>query len=91
MGWENSDREPEARLGAQAGVECDGPLGAGLARRERDHGHQGGGDQSLAPTIAAEHGVDGESWDAAVAGWNQRMADDPSVGSQFSAHYRNAE
>lgn len=50
-----------------------------------------GGDQSLAPTIAAEHGVDGASWEAAVAGWNQRMAQDSSVGAQFSAHYRNAQ
>src|SRR6056297_913326 len=44
-----------------------------------------GGDQSLAPTIAAEHGVDAASWESAVAGWNQRMTQDPSVGSQFSA------
>ena len=49
-----------------------------------------GGDQSMAPSIAAEHGVDGEAWEAAVAGWNQRMADDSSVGAQFSAHYRDA-
>lgn len=49
-----------------------------------------GGDQSLAPTIAAEHGVDGDSWDAAVAGWNQRMSQDQSVGAQFSAIYRTA-
>ena len=48
-----------------------------------------GGDQSLAPTIAEEHGVDAASWDAAVAGWNQRMSQDPSVGSQFSAFYRS--
>lgn len=49
-----------------------------------------GGDQSTAPSIAAEHGVDGDAWEAAVAGWNQRMADDSSVGAQFSALYRDA-
>lgn len=49
-----------------------------------------GGDQSLAPTIAAEFGVDADSWEAAVAGWNQRMAQDSSVGAQFSALYRTA-
>ncbi len=50
-----------------------------------------GGDQSLAPVIAGEHGIDQASWDTAVAGWNQRMTQDPSVASQFNTLYRTMQ
>jgi hypothetical protein len=43
-----------------------------------------GGDQAAAPGIAAEHGVDQASWDAAVAEWNARMQRNPAVGTRFS-------
>ena len=49
-----------------------------------------GGDQALAPTVAAEHGVDRAAWDAAVAGWNQRMAADPTVAQRFNLLWRGA-
>ena len=47
-----------------------------------------GGDQAQAPIIAKEHGVDAESWDAAVAGWNARMQSNPAVGTRFGELYR---
>jgi hypothetical protein len=43
-----------------------------------------------APALAAERGIDAADWDAAVAGWNQRMAADPAVAAQFSRLYRGA-
>lgn len=47
-----------------------------------------GGDQALAPVIAAEKGVDQASWDAAVAGWNQRMSTDSSIAQRFNQLWR---
>lgn len=47
-----------------------------------------GGDQSAAPAIAAEHGVDQASWDAAVAEWNARMQRNQAVGTRFNQLWR---
>lgn len=47
-----------------------------------------GGDQSLAPSIAAARGIDQASWDAAVAGWNDRMRTDPAIATRFNQLWR---
>ncbi|MEM9515966.1 MAG: hypothetical protein AAGA42_14030 [Actinomycetota bacterium] len=47
-----------------------------------------GGDQLLAPSIAAEKGVDRASWDAAVAGWNDRMRANPAIAKRFNDLWR---
>lgn len=43
---------------------------------------------SAAPSVAAEHGIDAPSWDAAVTGWNARMQSDHQLAKQFNALYR---
>jgi hypothetical protein len=43
-----------------------------------------------APALAAEHGVGADDWQAAVAGWNQRMAANPAVALQFNRLYQGA-
>lgn len=45
-------------------------------------------DQSALPGIAASHGVDGASWQAAHDGWNARIQGDPAVARAFSDIYR---
>ncbi|MFN3258118.1 MAG: hypothetical protein ACE37B_20760 [Ilumatobacter sp.] len=65
-----------------AGVSIE--LYADISRALNDRG----GDQALAPVIAAEHGVDQASWDEAVAGWNARMQTNPTVGTRFGALWR---
>lgn len=47
-----------------------------------------GGDQSVAPQIAAEHGIEQAAWDAAVAEWNARMQRNPAVGTRFNQLWR---
>ncbi len=47
-----------------------------------------GSDQSLAPIIAKEKGVDRASWDAAVAGWNERMRTNPAIATRFNQLWR---
>lgn len=47
-----------------------------------------GGDQSQVAGIAREKGVDQASWDAAVAGWNERMVGNPAVAQRFNALWR---
>ena len=59
---------------------------AAIARDLADRG----GDQALAPSVAAEHGVDRAAWDAAVAGWNQRIATDPTIAQRFNLLWRGA-
>jgi hypothetical protein len=46
-----------------------------------------GGDQSQAVAIAASKGIDAESWQQAVDGWNGRMQTNPAVGQRFNALY----
>lgn len=48
-----------------------------------------GYDQSLLPGIAAQHGIDAASWQAAHAGWNARIQADPAVARAFSDIYRS--
>ncbi|MCB0955373.1 MAG: hypothetical protein R2694_10630 [Ilumatobacteraceae bacterium] len=45
-------------------------------------------DQSALPGIAATHGIDGASWQAAHDGWNARIQGDPGVARAFSDVYR---
>ncbi len=47
-----------------------------------------GGDQSQAPVIAAERGVDAASWQAAVDGWNARITANPAVATRFNQLWR---
>jgi hypothetical protein len=44
-------------------------------------------DQSQAPSLAADRGISGDDWAAAVAGWNARMQSNPAVGKAFSSLY----
>ncbi|HEY2804199.1 MAG TPA: hypothetical protein VGJ67_09830 [Actinomycetota bacterium] len=44
-------------------------------------------DQSQAPAIAATKGISGESWQAAVDGWNARIKANPAVAKRFNALY----
>jgi hypothetical protein len=44
-------------------------------------------DQSQAPAIAASKGISGESWQAAVDGWNARIKANPAVAKRFNALY----
>ena len=41
-----------------------------------------------APSLAAERGIAAADWDAAVAGWNGRMAANPAVALQFNRLYQ---
>jgi hypothetical protein len=41
-----------------------------------------------APSLAAERGIAAADWDAAVAGWNGRMAANPAVALQFNHLYQ---
>jgi hypothetical protein len=44
-------------------------------------------DQSKGALIAASKGIAPESWDQAVAGWNERIRTNPTVGAQFNKLY----
>lgn len=44
-------------------------------------------DQSKAVVLAGERGIDAASWQAAVDGWNARIAAHPEVARQFNALY----
>jgi len=46
-----------------------------------------GYDQSKSHEVAAARGVSGESWDAAVAGWNERIKANRAVGQKFNQLY----
>jgi hypothetical protein len=46
-----------------------------------------GYDVSKAPEVAASKGVSGEDWDAAQAGWNERIKADKAVAQRFNALY----
>jgi hypothetical protein len=47
-----------------------------------------GYDQSRAVELAAARGVSADAWAQALAGWNERIAADPSVAQRFNALYR---
>src|SRR5262245_503411 len=42
-------------------------------------------DQTKAPEIAAGMGISGESWQAALDGWNARITANPAVAKRFNA------
>lgn len=44
-------------------------------------------DQSKAPELAAAQGVSAEAWEAAVAGWNDRIKANPAVAKEFNRLY----
>ena len=44
-------------------------------------------DQARGPELAARHGVGPAQWQAAMDGWNARIAADPSVAAQFNTLY----
>ena len=44
-------------------------------------------DQTQAVVLAGQRGIDAASWDAAVDGWNGRIAANPAVARQFNALY----
>lgn len=46
-----------------------------------------GYDTSKAADVAARHGVAARDWDAAVEGWNARMAANPAVAREFNRLY----
>lgn len=72
----------DGRSGPIAGVDLE--TYAAVARAVADRGL----DPSAAPTVAAEYGIDGTSWDQAVNGWNSRMQSDPGLARQFNALWR---
>jgi hypothetical protein len=45
-------------------------------------------DQTKAPLVASQHGIDAASWEAATVGWNGRITNDPAVASAFNTAYR---
>lgn len=47
-----------------------------------------GASLSEAPALAAERGIAAADWQAAVDGWNQRMAANPAVAVQFNRLYQ---
>lgn len=49
-----------------------------------------GTDPEAGRRAAAAHGIDGPTWDAAVAEWTRRMTADPSVGQAFHAAWTAA-
>lgn len=63
------------------GVSLD--LYAEISRELANRGY----DQSQAVEVAASKGVSGESWQAAIDGWNGRMKTNPAVGQQFNKLY----
>ena len=71
----NGDYEPVA------GVSIE--LYAAISRRLAADGF----DQSNATAIAAAHGVARDAWEAAVAGWNDRIKASPGVATRFNALY----
>ena len=46
-----------------------------------------GYDQSKSHEVAASRGVSAEDWDAAVAGWNERIKGNRAVGQRFNQLY----
>ena len=46
-----------------------------------------GYDQSRSHEVAAARGLDAASWDAAVAGWNERIKANRAVGQRFNQLY----
>jgi hypothetical protein len=49
-----------------------------------------GYDPTKATDVAASLGIDGDSWQTASEGWNQRMRANPGVAQRFNTIYRGA-
>lgn len=47
-------------------------------------------DQSMLPTLAAQHGIDAASWERAAAGFNARVTSSPAFAQHFNTLYRQA-
>jgi hypothetical protein len=45
-------------------------------------------DQSRLAEVAAAHGIDPVSWEAAAQGWNSRIQASPALAQQFNRLYR---
>ena len=71
---------PAGGLEPIAGVSLE--LYAEISRGLADVGY----DQARAPEVAASKGVGADDWQAAMDGWNARMAD-PAVAQRFNALY----
>lgn len=72
---DDADLEPIAGVSLEQYVE----ISKGLS----EYGY----DQSKATLVAASKGVSAESWDAAVAGWNDRIKANRAVGQRFNELY----
>lgn len=72
---DDADLEPIAGVSLEKYVE----ISKGLA----EHGY----DQSKAPLVAASKGVSADSWEAAVAGWNDRIKTNRAIGQRFNQLY----
>ncbi len=46
-----------------------------------------GYDATKGPELAALEGIGEEDWDAAIAGWNARMHDEPAAAHRFNVLY----
>lgn len=65
-----------------AGVSIETYAAISRTMNEREAG------QDAAVVIAAEHGVDASSWQAAMTEWNERMQRNPAVGTRFGQLWR---
>jgi hypothetical protein len=72
---DDADLEPIAGVSLEQYVEISKGLSA--------HGY----DQSKAVEVAASKGVSAASWEAAVAGWNDRIKANRAVGQRFNQLY----
>ncbi len=72
----DADRAPIGGVSLELYVELSRELGARGYTMEQ------------APSLAAERGVTAADWQAAVAGWNQRMAANPAVALEFNRLYQ---
>jgi hypothetical protein len=75
---DDADLEPIAGVSLEQYVE----ISKGLS----EHGY----DQSKAPLVAASKGVSADSWETAVAGWNDRIKANRAIGQRFNQLYTGA-
>jgi hypothetical protein len=72
---DDADLEPIAGVSLEQYVEISKGLSA--------HGY----DQSKAAQVAASKGVSADSWETAVAGWNDRIKANRAIGQRFNQLY----
>jgi hypothetical protein len=73
-----TDLEPIAGVSLEQYVDISKSLSS--------HGY----DQSKAAEVAAAKGVSAQSWEAAVAGWNERIKANRAIGQRFNQLYMGA-